>query len=197
LLRRDLLRKQIELETPLGLRLSSMLKNGQLVPDSVVNDLVTEELDLLEKSSKGFILDGYPRNLTQAEYLSTIYSCGNNGLTAINISLDRGVTVAKLLGRVQCKTCNRPFNTEHIVDRGFDMPAILPVKDKCPMKSRCEPIYERRADDTPEIIHKRLKDFDDKNCSILDYYTSRNCLRTFDVRRGIKDVDDLWQLMSS
>lgn len=178
--------------------MSPILKSGKLVSDEIVNHIIKEELREVQSNQKGFILDGFPRTLSQARYLNTMYSCEKKEIFAINITLDREVTVAKLLGRVQCRTCGRPFNTANIVDRGFDMPAILPDRETCPQNTlwtQCDPIFDRRDDDTVTTIQTRLAEFDSLNQNILHFYSSRNCLRNFDVRRGIKDTDDLWKLM--
>jgi adenylate kinase len=120
-------------------------------------------------------------------------------LIAVHIMLDREVTIQKLLGRRLCKTCAKSFNTAHIVERGFDMPAILPDQKTCQFtrgNQKCEPIFERRDDDTAQVIEKRLEDFDARNNCILEFYRERNALRSFEVKKGVKDVDSLWKAMS-
>ena len=126
---------------------------GKLVSDETVNQIVLDALS--SKNKDGFILDGYPRTIEQAKFLHQHFVLPNRSpILAINITLDRDVTIQKLLGRRFCRTCGGSFNIASIMDRGFDMPAILPNSKNCPFftQGKCEPQMVKRNDDTHEVI---------------------------------------------
>lgn len=178
----------------LGNRISQYLKTGSLVPDDLVNEVVLEHLHACDAQKKGILLDGFPRTLSQAKFLDDNYK---EKLTAVNIVLDRDVTVQKLLGRRLCTVCGGSFNVAHIVDAQFDMPAILPDKRTCKMGDACVPNLVCRDDDSPEIIANRLKDFEKNIEPLLAHYRAKNSLKEFTVKKGIKDTDQLFEMMTS
>ncbi|KAM3568016.1 hypothetical protein VYU27_009854 [Nannochloropsis oceanica] len=122
----DLLRKEAQ-HNP---SISSLLTQGFLVPDTVILPLIAKELEKGREGGKegGYILDGYPRRLTQAQALDGLLE--GRGLPpmqrVIHIVLADWVAIAKMLGRVGCPRCHQSFNTTHIVTDTYDMPALLP-----------------------------------------------------------------------
>jgi adenylate kinase len=180
------------MKTPLGIQLTSLIREGHLVPDNIINKVTQEELQKLNKvKTGGCILDGFPRTVEQAKFLDDIID--RQKTIAVHITLNREVAIRKLLERQLCITCHRSFNTAHIVENGFDMPAIVPNPSTCPKAPHCNPIYERRSDDTIETITARMEAFDHFTESLLQYYEDSNRLRTFNVVKGVKDTEDLWK----
>jgi adenylate kinase len=187
------MRDEMRSGTDTGKRIESFVKSGALVPDALVNHLVLNALAAADRDTRGLILDGFPRTLSQAEFLERNYQ---GHLVAVNIILDRDVTIQKLLGRRICTTCGGSFNTAHIVRDEYDMPAILPSSETC-KRVPCEPKLVCRDDDTPQIIATRLNDFEKNVDPLLKFYRQRNLLLDFVVKKGIKDSDQLGTALDS
>ena len=104
--------------------------------------------NIVKLSKDGYILDGFPRTIDQAKYLDKyIKESDNKLISPINIILDKEIAIRKLLGRRNCKTCGESFNIAHIVEGMYDMPAILPNKEKCILGDKCDINLETRNDD--------------------------------------------------
>jgi len=198
-----------------------LLKSGSLLPDKVAHGLVMKEMELARRNNKGILLDGYPRTLIQAVLLdsslpmdshstqnqltasSETYATGSNnttewGITVVNVTLEKSAVIAKLLGRRICNTCGRGFNTASVMYGEFDMPAILPDPSTCPLGvTGCRPDLILRDDDTEEIIAKRILEHEQSIQPILEFYHAKQQLRTFSVKKGIKDVDHLIEVIAS
>jgi adenylate kinase len=174
------------------------MNEGLLVSDDLAQGLVVESIQatLANPDMKGVLLDGYPRTLMQAEMLdNALKSLSVFSFKVVDVKLETKVAVAKLLGRVQCLTCGESFNTADVVEGSFDMPAILPNKDTCKMKELCNPVLTTRGDDTEETITTRLQQHDINIAPILAYYERTGALRTFNVYKGVKDVDALIEVI--
>ena len=193
---RDILREKTNDGTPTGLELKHIMNSGLLISDSLAHELVIENIEetrLRPDVYKGVLLDGYPRTVEQAHLLNTIVNPLN--FKVVNIKLETSVAVSKLLGRRLCKTCGGSFNTAHIVEGSFDMPAILPNPETCSLRAQCNPVLTTRDDDTDATITTRLQQHDANSQPILDYYEHKGQLRTFNVFKGVKDVDALIDLI--
>lgn len=198
------------------------MRQGKLIPDHLVVDYMRpkikhaiEETFLLWKrdgktenitkfisssTCAGVILDGFPRRLEQAfalskltEELSYDYHIE---LKAVNITLNREITIQKLLGRRTCPDCSQSYNVAHITDSdypGYDMPAILPTKESCKL---CTEKFVKREDDDEDIIRNRMKQYDEEVAPILNFYSQRNQLAEFDIKKGVKDIDLIWQTIN-
>lgn len=167
---------------------------GHLIPDQLANDLVIDTIsNAFEKGTyKGILLDGYPRTVEQAKFFDESYVVHNkNPLKVVDIKLDNKVAVAKLLGRRICSACSGSYNTAHIVTDGYDMPAILPNASTCKLGSMCKQDLVKRDDDTEATIATRLDQHEKNSQPILEYYTKQGVLQTFNVYKGVKDVDAL------
>ena len=112
----------------------------------------------------------------------------------VHIVLERSVAVRKLLGRAHCKACDRSFNTCDILENGYEMPAILPDPHKCPLGFQvCSEVrtMQHRSDDTEAVIKDRFDTYETNIRPILSFYHQNNSLLTFEVKRGIKDLNEL------
>ena len=137
---------------------------------------------------KGFILDGFPRSLKQAELLD-LHTGGLTGV--VNISLKEDIILQKLLGRMVCSKCNKSFSTASIVnnEEGYDMPALL-------WPQKCSSYMKSRTDDTEDIILSRLQVYKDETMPLIDYYKKqKNVLQVFEVKKGLKDLPLLYKIV--
>lgn len=156
----DLLRAAIAEQTPLGQQAHAYIQRGELVPDPLVNQLVAERIATLES----FILDGYPRNLTQAQMLETILPQPLSAVVYFEISED--ALIARLGGRRICPQCGAVF---HITAN----PST--AGDRC---DQCGATLITREDDQPDTIRKRFSVYREQTAPLVDYYRQRGLLRT-------------------
>lgn len=191
----DIIRNEIILNSDVGMQARQYVDRGDLIPDEVVNRVVFQEVR--KQKFANILLDGFPRNTEQARYLDDHLP----SLRAVSIQLDRGVAAEKLLGRRICTGCGRSFNTADIDRDGYVMPAILPGDyATCPLGAdECQKYrnLQPRSDDTQETIMRRFEVFEVETAPLVSYYAERNRLRTFDVKRGVDDIDDLIRVMES
>lgn len=157
----DLLRAAVKKETKLGLKAKEYMNTGTLVPDDLVLDLLKERLN--EPDCKtGFILDGYPRNLAQANSLSKITDID----LVINIEVDLNLLVERITGRRTCKSCGAIF---HIT---YQPPKKHAVCDKCDGE-----LYQR-SDDTEETVKRRIDTYNKQTFPLIDYYSKQGKVKT-------------------
>ena len=166
----DLLRAAVKAGTKLGVKAKSYMDNGQLVPDKLVVDLVTERLDA-DDAQKGFILDGFPRNTAQAVTLdSALAEMGRNLDAALLVDVKPDVIVKRLSSRRTCKEC------------GYTAPAGV---DTCPS---CGGEMYQRDDDKPETIQKRLDVYESQTAPLVEYYRGKELLKAVDGDRPVDEV---------
>lgn len=178
----------------MGENIKKIMNSGRLISDQEANDLVVTTItESASHGYKGILLDGYPRTVSQAQFFDTSYAHNEkNKFVVVNIKLNNSVAVAKLLGRRLCKTCGGSFNTADIMTNGYDMPAILPDIAICILGSaKCKPDLVKRDDDTEETILTRIEEHDKNSAPIIEYYENKHLLKSFDVHKGVKDVDAL------
>ena len=172
----DILRKAVAEQTPLGKHASEYVRKGDLVPDSLIVDLVAERLK--EKDcERGFILDGFPRTISQAQSLETILR--NMGVAldrVLAIQVPHSVIVERLAGRRTCRGCGALY---HLT---LDPPQAEGVCDRCGGD-----LYQR-DDDREETITARLKVYDTQTAPLLSYYRERGMLSNID---GVGKVDEI------
>jgi len=165
-----ILRREKDLGTPLGLETADMLQSGDLVPDKTIVKLIEDWLHL--HGGYGFVFDGFPRTLPQAESLASI-------LTSLKTSLDAAIWLdvseetvrARISGRLQCRTCG--FTTS--VDS-----AQFANRPICPY---CEGRLERRNDDDLGVLQTRLREYNTKTQPLADFYGKMSILRKIDGNR--------------
>jgi adenylate kinase len=171
----DMLREAVAAGTEVGRHAKSIMDAGRLVPDDVMNRLVGERIARSDCPG-GFILDGFPRTLAQAEALDRMLTERNSGLTAaIELEVDDDALVERISGRFACAKCGAGYH-----DR-FKPTAAPGVCDLCGSTE-----FVRRKDDTPETVRARLKAYHDQTAPLLPYYRARKLLVTVD---GMAEID--------
>jgi adenylate kinase len=174
----DIFREAIGAGTELGRKAKSYLDSGKLVPDEVTIGIVRERLQQPDCAA-GFLLDGFPRNIPQAEALEQLL-----GELGIKLDLVLGIRVApeilleRLTGRRICRQCGTPFH------QVFNPPRQEGICDRCGGE-----LYQR-SDDTAATVGDRLRVYDAKTSPLLDFYLQRRLLREVDGEQG---VDAVWK----
>lgn len=164
----DIFRKNIKEQTPIGVTAKSYIDKGQLVPDEVTVEIV--RLRLMEDDAKnGYLLDGFPRNLAQAEALDKIANID----TVINIDVDLGALSDRLTGRRVCSKCGESYHVS--TKKGEDC-------DKCGGK------LMHRDDDKPETVANRLNVYTASTAPLIDYYEKQGKLVTVNGMNKIEEV---------
>jgi len=173
----DMFRAAIKNETELGLQAKSFMDKGELVPDEVTNGIVKERLQE-EDTQKGFLLDGFPRTLAQAEALEAILGeLGKSIDAVINIEVATDVLKFRLSGRVICRNCGATY---HKVNHP---PKVEGVCDRCGSHD----LYQRE-DDKPETVENRIRINQEQSRPILDFYSRKGLVHTIDGEIGIENV---------
>lgn len=178
----DMFRQAIKDETALGLQAKSYMDKGELVPDEVTIGIVRERL-AKDDCKKGFLLDGFPRTVQQAEGLDQILSDLDNKLDfCINIDVDKEILLERLTGRRICKSCGATY---HLV---FNPPTVENTCDKCGGE-----LYQR-ADDNAETVQNRLDVNLNQMNPLLDFYAAKGALKTIN---GIQEIDQVFKDIDS
>ena len=166
----DLLRAAVKAQSELGKQAKAYMDAGQLVPDTLVIDLVKERLAQPD-AQKGFMLDGFPRNIAQAETLDgELKEMGVELDAALLVDVPFEVIVERLSSRRTCRSC------------GYTAPAGV---DVCP---RCGGEMYQRDDDKPETISKRLDTYQNQTQPLIDYYEGHGILKSVDGNRAVDEV---------
>jgi adenylate kinase len=172
----DIFRANIKGETELGKLAKSYTDAGNLVPDSVTNDMVADRL-LQDDVKNGFLLDGYPRNTGQAEFLANNLAASNNKLDAVlEFQLADEEIIKRLSGRRLCKACQAPFHVD------FEKPKVDGVCDKCGGE-----LYQRE-DDKAEVIAHRLSVYNEQTAPIISYYQAQGLLKTISALGAVDEI---------
>lgn len=170
----DAFRLAIKQGTPIGIKAKEFMDQGLLVPDDVTIGIVEERLQQSD-CEKGFLLDGFPRTLSQAEALDDILARLNTGLDhVINLKVDREKLLARLTGRRICRNCG---STYHVI---FNPPKQEGICDKCGGE-----LYQR-SDDNEESVGIRLDEYINKTAPLLTFYENKGLLRQID---GDQEID--------
>ncbi|USK55195.1 adenylate kinase [Cytobacillus solani] len=173
----DMFRAAIKDKTELGLKAKSFMDKGELVPDEVTIGIVRERLSK-DDCEKGFLLDGFPRTVPQADALENILAELNKKINfVINIDVDQDILMERLTGRRICKDCGATY---HLV---FNPPAKV---DEC---DRCSGELYQRADDNEATVKTRLDVNIKQTKPLLDFYEAKGYLRNID---GQQDIDKVF-----
>lgn len=177
----DMFRAAIKSGTALGLKAKEYMDAGQLVPDEVTIGIVAERL-AEDYCSKGFLLDGFPRTVPQADALDKILKDLNMELDGvINIEVPEDKLIERLTGRRICRKCGATY---HLV---FNPPAAESVCDQCSGE-----LYQR-SDDTLETAKNRLQVYNDQTQPLIDYYRQKGYLKEIngdqDIAKVLQDIE--------
>jgi len=171
-----MLRSARAAKTKLGLEADQYMSSGKLVPDAVIIGLIEERLKNVD-CSRGFILDGFPRTLPQAEALQkTLEKQKRNLERVVNIEVDEEDLVKRLTGRRQCEDCHQMYHV-----------SLAPPK-KDGVCDRCGGKLFQRDDDKEQTIRARLKVYREQTEPLIDYYRQANLLETVKGGASVEDV---------
>lgn len=164
----DIFRKNLKEGTPVGLKAKAYIDKGQLVPDEVTCEIVAERLKEAD-CKKGFMLDGFPRNVMQAQALEKMTDID----LVLNIAVDLDKLMARLTGRRVCAKCGESFHVSTFTEK------------VCP---KCGGDVIQRADDTEETVGKRLTVYTEQTQPLIDFYEKKRKLASVDGMQGIDAV---------
>ncbi|CAC97986.1 adenylate kinase [Listeria innocua] len=172
----DMFRAAMKNNTELGKKAKSFMDNGDLVPDEVTNGIVRERL-AEDDAKNGFLLDGFPRTVEQAEELENILSDLGTELDAvINIEVDKDVLMKRLTGRWICRTCGKTYHEIYNPPK---------VPGKCDLDGG--ELYQRE-DDKKETVENRLNVNMKQTKPLLDFYSEKGKLHSINGEQDINDV---------
>ena len=173
----DMLRAAAKAGSPLGLQAQEFMKKGALVPDSLVIKLIEERIQQPD-AQKGFILDGFPRTVPQAESLDAMLKTLSIGLSCVvKIEVSRQLLLSRLTGRRVCPGCGATYN----IDTNM-RPQKEGICDKCGKE------LIQRADDKPETIGNRLSIYQRDTAPLVDFYDKQGLLKRVDCEGPYEEV---------
>jgi adenylate kinase len=172
----DILRRSIAQKTPLGVKAKNIIERGELVPDELVNQIMLDEIRHAGVK-QGFILDGYPRTIGQAEALDSFLKNEKTQIdAALNFATSEKMIMSRLSGRRICSKCGNNYHVRNIP------PKKEGICDKCG-----EPLVQRK-DDRPETIKHRLEVYEKETRPLIEYYSKKGLLHEI---HGDYDVPEL------
>ena len=174
----DIFRANIKNGTELGMKAKTYMDQGLLVPDELVVDLVVDRLGQ-EDCANGCVLDGFPRTIPQAESLDAALAAKGEAIDyAIDVDVPDENIINRMSGRRACVACGATYHIVHIPTK---------VEGVC---DRCGESLILRDDDKPETVKKRLDVYHAQTQPLIDYYTSKNVLKSVD---GTQDMEAVFQ----
>ena len=168
----NILRAAVKNGTPVGLKAKEYMDAGKLVPDEVIIGVISERLAEAD-CQKGFILDGVPRTIPQAEALE---KAGITFDAVVSLEISDDEIVDRMGGRRVCAACGAPYHVKNLP------PKVEGVCDACGGK------LEARADDKPEVVRDRLKVYHKETAPLKDFYAERNLLKTVDNQPTVAET---------
>lgn len=172
----DIFRSAIKEATPLGEQAKSFLDAGKLVPDEIVIGIVEERL-MKDDCQNGFLLDGFPRTIAQANALEAFLNRQAKKITAvINIQVDFEVLMTRLTGRRICRNCAAVYHTVTKKEQ---------ITGSC---DHCGGEVYQRDDDSPETVAQRLKVYQEQTAPLIEYYQQKGLLCTFSGTEPIQSL---------
>jgi adenylate kinase len=173
----ELLRQEIQHETPLGLLVKEEMNQGRYAPESIVLEILVAYL-ARHAHEKGFIFDGFPRTLSQAEWFETfLASQGETLKGVIYFAIHEEILIKRLSGRFTCAVCGATYNEY------FKKPHHEGACDVCGSHE-----FSRRADDTADRVAERLRVYHEQTKPLLPFYQKKGLLREIDVTRSVTEV---------
>jgi len=172
----DILRAAVKELSPMGIKAKGFMDAGALVPDEVVIGIVQERLAKAD-CAKGFILDGFPRTVPQADALNQVLAGLNRGVDhVVCLSVDNAELLKRLTGRRSCPKCGAVFHVD------FQPPKAAGVCDACGGE------LVQRDDDKEETVMKRLTVYNEQTAPLIDYYTGKGLLRAVDGLGSVEGI---------
>lgn len=168
----NILRAAVKNGTPVGLKAKEYMDAGKLVPDEVIIGVISERLAEAD-CQNGFILDGVPRTIPQAEALE---KAGISFDAVVSIEISDEEIVERMAGRRVCTACGAPYHVKNMP------PKVEGVCDACGGK------LEARADDKPEVVRDRLSVYHKETAPLKDFYAARNLLKTVDNQPTVAET---------
>ncbi len=171
----DMLRAAVASGSPIGKELKTVMDAGKLVSDDLIISIIRERIKQ-EDCAKGFILDGFPRTIPQAEALDAMLEKEKLKLDhVIELKVDDAALVERISGRYSCAKCGAGYHDS------FKQPKTSGMCDACGSEK-----FKRRDDDKPETVAKRLEAYYAQTAPVLPYYASKGMLKTLD---GMAEID--------
>ena len=178
----DMLREAKDSGTEMGKRVAEVMARGELVTDEIVIGLIEEKLDTADAPG-GFIFDGFPRTLAQADALGALLDRHGQQVDAvIEMQVDDAVLVTRIAGRATCASCGEVYN---------DTLRPIPADGRCANCGGTE--FKRRADDNEESLKQRLMEYYKKTSPLTGYYYAKGKLSAVD---GLAEIDRVAQSIS-
>jgi len=173
----DMLRAEVAAGTDIGLRAKEIMDSGGLVPDEVIVAMLEHRIQSPD-CAQGFILDGFPRTVPQAEALDAMLEARGMGIDAvIELRVNDAVLIERIAGRFSCANCGASYNDE------FHLPKAADTCDVCGAHA-----FIRRPDDKREVVAARLAAYNTQTAPLLPYYQGRDRLRVVDGLAEIGEV---------
>lgn len=172
----DMLRAAVKAGTPVGLKAQEYMNKGALVPDEVIHDIIVERLSQ-DDIKAGFLFDGYPRTIAQAQDLDLILKeIGLKIDAVINLNIEDDELIKRITGRRLCPTCGEIFNIY------YKAPAKEGICDKCGAK------LITRKDDNLESLTVRLQEYHKNTQPVIEYYDKAGLVANVDAKQGVDEV---------
>jgi adenylate kinase len=170
----DMLRDEVSRGTALGAQVKSYMDQGKFAPDSLIIDILIGRIHE-EDAKKGYLLDGFPRTLVQAEKLSEVVK-DSDALTAILLRVQDDLIIKRVSGRISCPSCGAVYNFY------FQPPKEEGICDGCGHA------LVMRSDDTEEVIRARLDTYHEQTASVVEYYRKLDVLHEIDGEKSLEEV---------
>jgi len=172
----DMLRAEVKNGTEIGLQAKAVMDRGELVPDGIIISMLAQRVDVASSGAAGFILDGFPRTVPQAEALDAMLAQKATPLHhVIELQVDDAALVERISGRFTCAKCGQGYH-----DR-FKLPQAADTCDVCGCHE-----FVRRSDDNAETVRARLEAYHRQTAPLLPYYAANGLLRVVD---GMVEMD--------
>lgn len=173
----DILRENIKNQTKLGTQAEEYMNSGRLVPDDLVLHMLFERVSRND-CQQGYLLDGFPRTIPQAESLDQFLKKHSVHLVAINLTVSDQVIIQRISGRLSCPSCG------HVHNRYISPPKVEGICESCGAA------LMQRPDDRPEVVQQRLNVYLQQTAPLINFYDSKNVLHTIDGEQGAFDITD-------